>query len=164
MYGERDGSRVSVRVRENIAPISGRRVSRYAQRVITLANPLRSCACRRVLSLSSSSSLRRTVPTPSSSRSNGAAPDCTPVTCTFAPWRVSRDEEIRFAARENGVIIYEGGGGETGGVNHDTRRERVVTGRARDPGGFASAAGARLEGEFWELFPLALPRQGSAKR
>lgn len=76
MYGEREGSRVSVRVRENIVPISGRRVSRYVQRVITLANPLRSCAYRRPSALPSYLifSLHRTVPTHSSSRSNGAAP------------------------------------------------------------------------------------------
>lgn len=37
------------------------------------------------------------------------------VTCTFAPWRVSRDKEIWAGPRENGVIIYEGGKKE--GVN-----------------------------------------------
>ncbi|CAL7939226.1 unnamed protein product [Xylocopa violacea] len=39
------------------------------------------------------------------------------VTCTFAPWRVSRDEEIWAGLRENGVIIYEGGKKE--GVNQN---------------------------------------------
>lgn len=39
------------------------------------------------------------------------------VTCTFAPWRVSRDEEIWPGPRENGVIIYEGGKKE--GVNQN---------------------------------------------
>lgn len=34
---------------------------------------------------------------------------CTPATRAFTSWRVSRDEEIRFTPRENGVIIYEGG-------------------------------------------------------
>lgn len=39
------------------------------------------------------------------------------MTCTFAPWRVSRDEEIWPGLRENGVIIYEGGKKE--GVNQN---------------------------------------------
>lgn len=39
------------------------------------------------------------------------------VTCTFAPWRVSRDKEIWAGPRENGVIIYEGGKKE--GVNQN---------------------------------------------
>lgn len=39
------------------------------------------------------------------------------VTCTFAPWRVSRDKEIWAGLRENGVIIYEGGKKE--GVNQN---------------------------------------------
>lgn len=83
-------------------------------------------------------------PTPSSS--------CTPVTCTFAPWRVSRDEEIRLAPRENGVIIYEGGKKETD-VNHNEGEKR---GRARPRWEFRHPPKRRFEKGFRKR--VLLPR------
>lgn len=62
------------------------------------------------------------------------------VTCTFAPWRVSRDEEIWAGLRENGVIIYEGGKKE--GVNQNGARSlRPAEGRRGK-----ERAGRRLRG------------------
>lgn len=68
-----------------------RKVSGYAQRVITPGTMLSVLAAATLLELYESRALYHTL-----------------VTCTFAPWRVSRDEEIWAGLRENGVIIYEG--------------------------------------------------------
>lgn len=107
--------------RENIAPISGCRVSKYAQRVITPVNPLRSCGCP----VRSSAPPAFVFSSPDGlhfvflNRLQPAQPRLHPCDAHFS-WRVSRDEEIRFAPRENGVIIYGGGGGGwRAGVNHN---------------------------------------------
>jgi len=118
---------VSIRVcscsREHIAPISARRVSGSRGHRPFLASPLAlPCAPQiaRVhtilLSAASSSSLfPETSPSspPASFYLAARVHPCTDVHfCT--PWRVSKDGEIRFAPRENGVIIYEGGNKKKG--------------------------------------------------
>jgi len=90
--------------RENISPISGCRVSGYAQRVITLSlrTFLLLAYVPAVFLPSSPSPPPPTFPIFSFA---GRSPHsiflmlqrCTPATRAFTPWRVSRDEEIRFA-------------------------------------------------------------------
>lgn len=139
IYGEGTGLRAFVCAcvceGEHLAPISGCRVSGYAQRVITLSwrNPPPPRLCARRASIFSSS-----LPLPASPSVSLSAflPDGsrsiflmlqrrTPAMRAFTPWRVSRDKEIRLAPRENGVIIYEGGWKKN--VNHNGKQ----TGRAR---------------------------------
>jgi len=119
---------VSIRVcscsREHIAPISARRVSGSRGHRPFLASPLAlPCAPQiaRVhtilLSATSSSSLFPETspfsPPPASFYLAARVHPCTDVHFC-APWRVSKDGEIRFAPRENGVIIYEGGNKKKG--------------------------------------------------
>lgn len=142
---------VFIRVRENIAPISGCRVSEYAQRVITLSWQTSSSPSSLLVCMPSSSRplFCWTVLIPSLSYFQR----CTLATCTFTPWRVSRGEEIRFAPRENGVIIYEGGK-ERKGINHNGEE---AMGHARLRARSLASAEKAAQKKFQKLFSSLEP-------
>jgi len=126
---------VSMRVcscsREHVAPISARRVSLSLSLSLspTAALP-RSLVCIPSFYLPPPRLLfsqRLPIPLLATPPHSILRQGCTPALrrahfCT--PWRVSKDGEIRFAPRENGVIIYEGGNKKKG-INQ--RGERAGT-------------------------------------
>lgn len=149
-------------VRENIAAISGRRVSGYAQRVITLSwqtfLPLLQFlfACVHAVLLFPPPlspfvfSFAGLVPTPSSSYSN-SAPPCDVHFYSLARLQ-GRRNTIRPARKWRNYIREQEG--EEGRVNHDGEE---ATGRARLRRGVSHPPKTRFEKGFREPFSF-LPR------